>query len=75
MLQVIQLASWLTSNAQLLMEVGGQHADGSNGDLKIQASRASLGFHSDQVRLRFTHMQLKCWMQKDPQKSGNLYNN
>lgn len=49
--QVVQLAAWLTSNAQLLMEVGGQHADGSNSDGKIHASKTPLGFHSDQVHL------------------------
>lgn len=56
LLQVVEVSSWLTSNARLLMEVGTQQAAGKDAGIGAHRSGAAAakptGFHSDQVQMR-----------------------
>jgi hypothetical protein len=53
LLQVVEVSSWLTSNARLLMEVGAEQAAAKNVSISTHrgagASHKPTGFHSDQV--------------------------
>ena len=56
LLQVVEVSSWLTSNARLLMEVGAKQAAGKNSSIRAhhgaEAAHKPAGFHSDQVGCR-----------------------
>jgi hypothetical protein len=53
-LQVVEVSSWLTSNARLLMEVGARQDAGKDGSIGAHSGAAAghkpTGFHSDQVQ-------------------------
>jgi hypothetical protein len=54
-LQVVEVSSWLTSNARLLMEVGAQQAAGKDAGIGAHRGAAAAkpaSFHSDQVQTR-----------------------